>query len=362
MEWRSSLDMILNSPYWIYARYIVILAIFLSLSWFAGSFLNRLKSKFSSIKKYILVSLCEALTKPIRIFFIVMAFSTIADILGDQLFSEEMVSFIIKKIRLMTVIGLFCWSVLSWKKLYDKIRLANNLMSREEEIKAGVLNKALIVFVILTALLTALDIFEVSLSALLAIGGAGGIAAGFAAKDIVANFFGGFFILVMRPFNIGDMIKTPDGKIDGVVSDIGWYMTVINTYDKHPVYIPNSLISTAILINPSRMKARRILFTVGLRYDDIELVKPIVADIKAMLKKETDLNATFPKRAHFFSYGASTLDIRVDCFSNNVDRTPFLDHQESIMLKAADIVKAHGAGFAFPTTTLDIPPGTLSEK
>ena len=104
-----------------------------------------------------------------------------------------------------------------------------------------------------------------SISGLLAFGGIGGIAVGFAAKDLLANFFGGMGIYLDRPFTIGDWIRSPDQEVEGTVEDIGWRVTRIRTFDQRPLYVPNSVFSQISIQNPSRMLNRRIYETIGLR-------------------------------------------------------------------------------------------------
>ena len=70
--------------------------------------------------------------------------------------------------------------------------------------------------VIITAVLIAMQLFGYSISGLLAFGGIGGIAVGFAAKDLLANFFGGLMIYLDRPFSVGEWIRSPDKEIEGV--------------------------------------------------------------------------------------------------------------------------------------------------
>ena len=109
----------------------------------------------------------------------------------------------------------------------------------------------------------------VSISGLLAFGGIGGIAVGFAAKDLLANFFGGLMIYLDRPFNVGDWVRSPDREIEGTVENIGWRLTTIRSFSKRPIYVPNSMFSSIAVENPSRMANRRIYETIGLRYSDL---------------------------------------------------------------------------------------------
>ena len=71
---------------------------------------------------------------------------------------------------------------------------------------AEAISKLLRASVIITAALIIIQKLGYSISGLLAFGGIGGIAIGFAAKDLLANFFGGLMIYLDRPFNVGDWI------------------------------------------------------------------------------------------------------------------------------------------------------------
>ena len=128
--------------------------------------------------------------------------------------------------------------------------------------------KLLRMAVLVVASLVVLQTLGVSIAGVLAVGGMGGIAVGFAARDLLANFFGGLMIYLDRPFAVGDWIRSPDREIEGTVEQIGWRQTRIRTFDRRPLYVPNSVFTTISVENPSRMQNRRIYETIGLRYDD----------------------------------------------------------------------------------------------
>ena len=113
--------------------------------------------------------------------------------------------------------------------------------------------KLLRLSVIITAGLVVLQTLGFSISGVLAFGGVGGIAVGFAARDLLANFFGGLMIYLDRPFSVGDWVRSPDRNIEGTVERIGWRLTVIRTFDKRPLYVPNSVFANIAVENPSRM-------------------------------------------------------------------------------------------------------------
>ena len=59
----------------------------------------------------------------------------------------------------------------------------------------------------------------------LAFGGIGGIAVGFAAKDLLP-IFSGLMVYLDRPFSVGDWVRSPEKNIEGTVEHIGWRTTV----------------------------------------------------------------------------------------------------------------------------------------
>ena len=137
-----------------------------------------------------------------------------------------------------------------------------------------------------------LQTLGVSVQGLLAFGGIGGIAVGFAAKDVLANFLGGLSIYMDRPFAVGDWIRSPDREIEGTVERIGWRMTVIRTFDQRPLYVPNAIFSTVALQNPSRMRNRRIYETIGIRYADAAQLANIVDAVREMLSNHEEIDTT----------------------------------------------------------------------
>ncbi|MDO4796326.1 MAG: mechanosensitive ion channel family protein [Brachymonas sp.] len=208
-----------------------------------------------------------------------------------------------------------------------------------------------------TAALMGLQTLGASVSGVLAFGGVGAMAIGFAAKDMLANFFGGLMIYWDRPFSVGDRICSPDRKIDGTVEDIGWRITRLRTADKRPLYVPNSLFTNIVVENPSRMSHRRIDQTVGIRYDDAAKMRPICDAVRQMLRQHPDIDQAQKIVVHFDAYSASSLDFIVACFTQVTDWEEFHAVKQDVMLKIMDIVAAHGAEFAFPTQTLYLDKG-----
>ena len=204
------------------------------------------------------------------------------------------------------------------------------------------------------ALITAAQTLSFQITGLLALGGVGGIAVGFAAKDLVANFFGGLTIYLDRPFTVGEWIRSPDKAIEGTVEYISWRHTRVRAFNKNAIYVPNALFTSIVVENPSRMSHRRIKETIGLRYDDFEQVAPIVADSRAMLNDHPDIDATQTLIVNFNAYGASSLDLMVYAFTKTVVWVDYHAAKQDVLLKIGEIIDRHGAQIAFPTQTLNL--------
>ena len=92
------------------------------------------------------------------------------------------------------------------------------------------LGKLLRLLVIVVTVITVAHTLGFQIGGLLALGGVGGIAVGLAAKDLLANFFGGLTIYLDRPFSVGDWIRSPDKSIEGTVEYISWRHTLTRAW------------------------------------------------------------------------------------------------------------------------------------
>jgi len=206
--------------------------------------------------------------------------------------------------------------------------------------------------IIVTTVVTVVQTLGVSVSGMLAVGGVGGIAVGFAAKDILANFFGGFTIYMDRPFIVGDWIRSPDKDIEGTVEKISWRFTQIRRFNKNPIYVPNSIFTTIAVENPSRMTNRRIRETIGIRYVDIKVMPVIVSEVKEMLESHPDIDQDSTMIVNFNAFNASSIDFFIYTFSRTTVWVDFHQVKQDVLLKVADIIAKNGAEIAFPTQTI----------
>ena len=133
--------------------------------------------------------------------------------------------------------------------------------------------------VLLVGVLVALTIIAPSFQAadLIKVLGIGGIAIGFAFRDILQNFLAGILLLLHEPFRIGDQVKVDD--FEGLVEAIETRATIIRTYDSRRVVIPNAdLFTKAVTVNTAYAK-RRTEYDVGIGYgDDVDLARRVILD------------------------------------------------------------------------------------
>ena len=211
--------------------------------------------------------------------------------------------------------------------------------------------------IVITAALVVLQTLGYSISGVLAFGGIGGIAIGFAAKDLLANFFGGLMIYLDRPFAVGDWIRSPDRELEGTVEYIGWRLTRIRTFDMRPLYVPNSIFTNIVVENPSRMSHRRIYETIGIRYDDLAKMDRIVDDVRQLLNEHSDIDQSQTLMVNFNSFSDSSCDFFVYAFTRTTVWTRYHEVKHEVLLAIADVIERAGAEIAFPTTTVHVPQG-----
>ncbi len=264
----------------------------------------------------------------------------------------------------MSVLIAIVWASTRFIRLAEKNLTANKDKHKHiDQTALHAICQLLVAAIMITFGLTGMQILNIDTSALIAFGGIGGAGIAFAAKDLLANFFGGLMIYLDRPFKVGDWIRSPDRNIEGTVEHIGWRLTRIRTFDKRPLFIPNNIFSIISVENPSRMSNRRIKTNIGLRYDDALKIDVIIEDVKSMLKKHPEIDPHQTLIVNLVEFGASSLNFMVYTFTKTTNWIKFQAVQQDVFLKIINIIDQHGAECAFPTTTLHVPGGlTVKQK
>jgi len=313
--------------------------------------LKRLQLRLEKTKNKWDDAVVGAISKPISVIIWAAGISLASEII--QKATKAVIFSAVKPVRDTIIIAALAWFL---------IRLINNIektyIAKEKDVvdhtTVDAISKLLRISVFITASLVALQTLGYSVSGVLAFGGIGGIAIGFAAKDLLANFFGGLTIYLDRPFAVGDWVRSPDREIEGVVEKIGWRLTRLRTFDKRPLYVPNSIFTTIAVENPSRMHNRRIYETIGIRYDDAAKVEPVIHKVKEMLMNHPEIDTRQTLIVNFNAFAPSSLDFFVYTFTKTTNWIHFHEVKQDVLLQIINIVENEGAEMAFPTSTIHL--------
>ncbi|BCD99468.1 mechanosensitive ion channel family protein [Marinagarivorans cellulosilyticus] len=340
---------------WIIEVFLVV-TVTLIVAFVVSRALTKLVSRSVATKSLWDDALFESLLRPAKWMVWVLGLSYAAGIAAAQ--TEVSLLSMIAPARTVGSIVIIVWFVVGFIKRAER-NLVDPEYSRKpmDQTTAMAIGKLLRVSTIITSALVMLQSLGYSISGVLAFGGIGGIAVGFAAKDLLANFFGGLMIYLDRPFAVGDWVRSPDKNIEGTVEDIGWRLTRIRTFDKRPLYVPNATFTQISVENPSRMLNRRIKETIGIRYDDADKMPVIVEDVKKMLRSHKDIAQDQTLIVNFNAFNACSLDFFIYTFTKTTAWVEFHEIKQDVMLKIINIIEGHGAECAFPTSTLHIPNG-----
>jgi len=251
--------------------------------------------------------------------------------------------------------------VVMWFLLRAVSQIQDNLLARAHKhgrdldpTAADAVGKLTKASVVITSILMMLQTFGFSIAGLLAFGGMGGIAVGFAAQSLVANLLGGLTIFASRPFKVGEYIIIPGTELMGGVEHIGWRATRLIGFDCKPFYVPNAMFNTQPVINHTRMTSRRIMEDIHIRYADVGAVPAIVAEGQAMLGAHPGIKHDF-YAFNFSSCGSFSLKLFLYAFTVSTDYNEYLEVQQDVLLKISEIIRRHGAQLTGPASAVEMP-------
>ncbi|MBU1665092.1 MAG: mechanosensitive ion channel family protein [Gammaproteobacteria bacterium] len=333
---------------------LLVLAGVLLLILLAREVLRRIERAASQTSTVWDDALIRSVKRPLTVLLWVVGLAHVAGIFDREIGSHALDYAL--PARSVGVIACLAWFLI---RMINNAALSVLAQSREsghavDQTTVDAMSKLGRVIVLIVSALVILQTLGFSVSGVLAFSGIGGIAVGFAAKDLLANFFGGLMIYLDRPFSVGDWIRSPDKAIEGTVEYIGWRQTRIRAFNKNPIYVPNALFTTIVVENPSRMSHRRIKEVIGIRYQDIAKMAAITADVKAMLTAHPDIDNEATMIVNFTTFSASSLDFMIYTFTTMTQWVRYQEIKQDVLLKVAEVIAAHGAEIAFPTRTVHL--------
>ena len=202
-----------------------------------------------------------------------------------------------------------------------------------------------------------LENWGVKVSTLIASLGIVGMAVALGAQDMFKNIISGVAIISEHRFSVGDIVKLDNNEsnIEGVVESIGFRSTTIRKFDRTLLFVPNSTLSDAAVVNFSSRMYRRIEWTISLGYQTTsDQLKYITKEIKKYLFTNDDFvrPPESISQVRLDKFGPYSIELLVYCFTNTNVWAEWLRIKEEFILKIKEIVEKSGASFAFPSSSI----------
>jgi small-conductance mechanosensitive channel len=175
------------------------------------------------------------------------------------------------RITLLVVIGL---PLLNWSRK----KLSHVCSQRFSQHSCILVGRIIFYCGLIFIVVTILHELGFNVGALLGVAGVFGVAIGFASQTSISNIISGFFLVLERPFSIGDIIKS--GDTIGVVESIDLLSLNIRTRDNKLVRLPNEAVLKNSLTNLTYYPIKRMDFELSVPYaEDVESIKTIIYDV-----------------------------------------------------------------------------------
>ncbi|UCE38269.1 MAG: mechanosensitive ion channel family protein [Thermoplasmata archaeon] len=165
---------------------------------------------------------------------------------------------------LIVVVLILVIAMLIGKAISLNLRRSLKDKVKKEHLRS--VTKMIYSIIILIAFILILPILGIDPSGLLVAAGFLGLIIGLASQSVIGNLVAGIFLVIERPMKVGDQVEV-EGKM-GYVEDVRIMSTIIRTYDGVFVRIPNEKVFTTNISNLVTHVARRLEYTVGIRYKD----------------------------------------------------------------------------------------------
>tara|TARA_B100000809_G_C15125786_1_gene526180 strand:+ start:894 stop:1952 length:1059 start_codon:yes stop_codon:yes gene_type:complete len=311
--------------------------------WFFGNVVKKLTEKTKTKVDDIIVDMIE---EPI-----VLALAIIGMWYGlNRLyFPQEWVDFMIKVYLILIAVNI-TWLV---ARLVDAViqeyivPLAEKTESSLDNQIIPVLRKGLRSVIWVLGTIVALNNAGYDVGAIIAGLGIGGLAFALAAKDSVANIFGGIMIFTDKPFKAGDRIKI--NGFDGTITEVGIRTSRMRTLEGRLVTIPNALFTGDMVENVTAEPSRKVILNLGLTYNmNAAQMEKGIELLKEIAKSNNDINDDY--MVSFNAFGDFSLGIifiyYIKAGSDN------LDTQTAVNLEILKQFGTNSLEMAFPTQTI----------
>jgi MscS family membrane protein len=336
-------NMVTDDWIFISLEVMLIIAGTFSVSFILVRILQKLKKISHQTKTVKDEVIYNSLSGPLQ--FLIYAFGVLLvfEVLNTK-FKFEVIA-ALSSAKAIVTITVLLWVTLNIISGFEKY-LLHSLKEKKTKLNKTSISAIIKLLKAISSIIAAIVILEFlgfNMSGIIAFGSAGAFAVGLSARDLLANIFGAIMIYLDRPFKIGDWIIIPEKGIEGKVETIGARCTVIETFDKRPLYVPNSIFSLVSIENPSRMSHRKLYEFISLRYEDLPLVDDLIADIRKLFAGNPYVAKNLSTIININNFNSSAINILIYAFITDTSETGFHNIKHKLMMGAAEIVEKHGA-------------------
>ncbi|KAI4347066.1 hypothetical protein L6164_007915 [Bauhinia variegata] len=279
-----------------------------------------------------------ALEAPVRYLVTFVAFSQIGFMVAPTTITSQ---YLVPAWRGALIVS-FVWFLHRWKaNVFERIYSSQRLLGVDRE-KMLALDKISSVGLFMTGIMALAEACGVAVQSIVTVGGIGGVATAFAARDILGNVFSGLSMQFSGPFSVGDTIKA--GSIEGQVVEMGLTATSLLNAEKFPVIVPNSFFSSQAIVNKSRAVCRAIISKIPLQIADLNKIPQISEDIKNMLQSNAKVFLEREVPYCFLSrIESKCAELTIGYNLKHMRKDELYSAEQEILLQAVQIIQKHGA-------------------
>lgn len=238
---------------------------------------------------------------------------------------------------------------------------ANQKIASKSLLLQKFLKNVIVTVIYLMGLLTAIDqipqLGQVT-KTILAGSGILALAISLSAQESLNNVISGLFIILFKPFEVGDRITLVNSKITGTIEDITLRHTVIKTFTNSRVVIPNSTMNKEVIENSNLTDSRASSFIdVYVAYEsDIRKAMQLMAEIVGThplcidTRKEDEIETKPLVQVYLRELGDSGICLRASVWTRTVGEN--FDACSDIRLKIVETFKEQG--IEIPYNKMDI--------
>lgn len=193
-----------------------------------------------------------------------------------------------------------------FKRVMERVKLDASIKS--------FLNASINTVLWIVIILVTVDRLGVPVTSLVAILSVAGVALSLSLQSLLENIFAGITLLGTKPIQVGEYVEI--GDVAGTVKKLSLFYSILNTSDKKTVYIPNSTVTSSLVINHSDAAIRRVEISACASYDD-EPDKVIASLIRAAKTADAVIDEEREPIAFVQNYGNSSIEYKLYVFTPN---------------------------------------------